>query len=162
MLIIGFILFAYLIVTVYLVYRGSNYIPTPIQERKAIVSFLKKDNDFIDLGCGNGYVLQSALQKGVHHATGYEIDFIRFLISFIRLFPFIVAGKCTLYYLPLWNAHLEEADVVYTFFTSYHMDELYKKVLHEMKPQAWFLSYVHKVPHLKADKTIGNLYAYRQ
>lgn len=159
--VLGGIALAYLLVTVYLVYRGSNYLRTPQTDIDKALASLHPGDFLIDLGFGNGYVLKTALQMGAGRVTGYEIDFVRYAYTFLSLLPWIIRGKCRLYYLPIWNAKVDQADIVYTFFTSYHLDELYAKLQREMKPGSIFVSYIHQVTGVKPTKQQGQLYFYK-
>ncbi|PWU22647.1 hypothetical protein C5B42_05405 [Candidatus Cerribacteria bacterium 'Amazon FNV 2010 28 9'] len=159
--IIGIVGALYLLVTVYLVFRGSNFIPTPQSVINEALLLLKPNQTFIDLGFGNGEVLETAVGKHVKQAIGYELDFLRFFYTYVRLFPYINRGTVQLNYTSIWNADLSKADIVYTFFTSYHIDELYQKAKHEMKKGSWFISYIHQVTLVKPTKQSGNLFFYR-
>lgn len=151
----------YLLVTVYLAFFGSNYIKTPDKHIALALSVLKRGDTFIDLGFGNGEVLEAALNKGVKLAIGYDIDFLRYLYTVSKLWRYIIRGSLRLYLLPLWNADVSQADVVYTFFTSYHIDRLYTKLTKEMKPKSWFVSYVHAPQGIRPDRKDHRVYMYR-
>lgn len=147
---------AYMMVVTYLVYKGSNYLPTPKKEIETALQVLHKDDVFIDLGFGNGEVMQAAFKHGARTIIGYELDFTRFLRTWLRLRRDHFNGY-HLQYADIWSANLSSADVVFTFFTIIHMKKLYAKAKREMKKGSWFISYVHEVPGQKPTRQVGKV-----
>lgn len=144
----------YFLLILYMSQRGANYVRTP---RKAIgyaLSILKQGDIFVDLGFGNGEVLDAAIQKGATRVIGYELDYIRFLTFWWKRRG---DKRYLLRYGDIWSADLSTADVVYTFFTDIHMKRLHKKAKREMKKGSWFVSYVHRVPNVTPTKQIGDV-----
>ncbi len=147
---------AYMVVISYLVYRGCNYIPTPKADIDTALSVLKKGDTFIDLGFGNGEVLQAAAKRKAKRVIGYELDFVRFFKTKLRVQQ-DGYRRYTLKYADIWSADLSEADVVFTFFTVIHMNRLYEKAKREMKKGSWFISYVHPIPGVKPTRKVGSV-----
>lgn len=156
---------AYMGVISYLVYRGSNYIPTPKKDIDVALSVLRPGDVFIDLGFGNGEVMQAAAYKKAKTVIGYELDFTRFIPTWWRLRRDGYHGY-QFKYADIWSADLSSADVVFTFFTIVHMRKLYNKAKSEMSTKGgsasggknkWFISYVHEVPGIKPTREVGDV-----
>lgn len=157
-LIIGLYFAFYFLLVLYLAYRGSNYLPTPKSDIKIALSRLHQGDTFMDLGFGNGEVLDEALRKRAGTIIGYELDPVKFIRTWWRLRHH---HNVHLYYQDIWSASLVPADVVFTFFTVSHMKELYSKAKREMRKGSWFISYVHEIAGLKPTKTIGQVRFYK-
>lgn len=148
------ILVSYFLTILYLSQRGANYVKTPKKDIDVALQVLKKGDIFIDLGFGNGEVLEAAVAKGASLAIGYDLDFFRFLKTWWTVRE---NARIKLIYRDIWFADLSRADVVYTFFTDIHMARLYKKAQREMRKGSWFISFVHTVPDIKPTRQIGNV-----
>ena len=151
---------AYMVVISYLVYRGCNYIPTPRKDIDTALLVLQQGDTFIDLGFGNGEVMQEAARKGAKRVEGYELDFVRYLKTILRLRRDAFKGY-SFHYADIWSADLSRADVVFTFFTVIHMKKLYSKAKKEMRKGTWFVSYVHEVPGIEPTKKVRNVRFFR-
>jgi tRNA A58 N-methylase Trm61 len=151
----------YLALTIYLVFRGSNYVATPSKDIQTIMNVVKKGDIVIDLGFGDGRILEAAIQAGAGKAIGYELDFIRFIHTWIRLKVLKRYANISLRYGDIWAADVSKADVVITFFTIAHMNNLYAKMKKEMKKGTWFVSIVHEVSEVKPTKKLGSSYFYK-
>lgn len=107
---------------------------------------LKPGQLFIELGSGDGRLLQAAAKRGAT-VIGYEINPLLFLISWLRLIPYRQRSK--VYLRSLWGADVSQADVVLTFLVPRTIPKLYVKALNEMKPKALLVSYIFAIPNVK-------------
>ncbi|MCW1908265.1 MAG: hypothetical protein KIH63_002895 [Candidatus Saccharibacteria bacterium] len=112
----------------------------------------------IELGSGDGRLLQAAAKRGAH-VIGYEINPLLFLICWLRLMPYRKHSK--IYLKSLWGADLSKADVVLTFLVPRTMPKLYKKAVKEMKPGALLVSYIFAVPDAKPLISRHHWFVYR-
>lgn len=152
------IILGYFLLILYMSQRGANYVRTPKKVVDTALSVLKPGDVFIDLGFGNGEVLEAAIQKGAAKAIGYELDFIRYIKTWWKLRH---RQGIQLIYADVWSADLSNADLVFTFFTDIHMQKLYKKAKREMNKGSWFVSYVHKVPDVTPTKKIEDVHYFQ-
>jgi hypothetical protein len=150
----------YMMTISYLVYRGCNYLPSPKKDIDAALSVLRSGDVFIDLGFGNGVVMQAAARKKARTVIGYELDFTRIIHTWWNLRRDKYPGY-QFKYADIWSADLSPADVVFTYFTIRHMRKLYTKAKKEMKKGSWFISQVHEIPGIKPTKQIGNVRFYK-
>lgn len=100
----------------------------------------------IELGSGDGRLLQAAARRGAH-VIGYEINPALYVISWFRLLPY--RNRSRVYLKNLWRADLSKADVVLTFLVPRTMPKLYKKAVNDMKPGALLVSYIFPITGAK-------------
>lgn len=118
---------------------------------------LPKDALVIDLGSGDGKILQIAARKG-YKTIGYEINPILWLQSSIRLRRY---PRAKVKLKSFWYADVSEADLVFTFLATRYMPKLEDKLEREMKPGSYFASYVFALPNLKVSHKNKNTHFYR-
>lgn len=92
------------------------------------LSGLKKNEKFIDLGCGDGRFLLAAKQKQANPIIGYEINH--------TLASNIVIQGVTVIEGDLFDADVSTADVVTFWFTVQDTINLFNKLYAEMKTGA--------------------------
>ena len=84
---------------------GAPYVPTQRKQIESVFSKLRpfKRNDvLVDLGSGDGVVLDEAIRAGASKVIGYEINPILVLISCLRLRS--NRGRFTIF----WRSFLED------------------------------------------------------
>ena len=143
----------------FVVFFGAPYVPTRRQDLIRVFQevSLPKDALVIDLGSGDGKMLQIAARKG-YKTIGYEINPILWLQSSIRLRRYTRA-KVKLK--SFWYADVSEADLVFTFLATRYMPKLEDKLEREMKPGSYFASYVFALPNLRVSHKNKNTHFYR-
>jgi len=123
---------------------------------------IKAGDNFIELGAGNGLILQEAAKRGTQ-ACGYEISLFPYFIGKIR--NIFSQKKFTLKYRNFWSINLKNANIVYFFLLPDVMPKISQKLKAECQPGTKVISYVFAVPDLKLiniDKMENrpNLYLY--
>lgn len=128
-----FILFS--IFTIFLSYsslKGAPYVPTAKNEADLILkeSSLKKNQSFLDLGCGDGRLVRQAVKEYFVYGTGIDVNIIviliaRFLsrVENLKNISFVCANIVT-YKLP-------KVDIIYIFL----FPKLISKIEHKLKKQ---------------------------
>ena len=143
----------------FVVFFGAPYVPTRRQDLIRVFQevSLPKDALVIDLGSGDGKMLQIAARKG-YKTIGYEINPILWLQSSIRLRRY---PRAKVKLKSFWYADVSEADLVFTFLATRYMPKLEDKLEREMKPGSYFASYVFALPNLKVSHKNKNTHFYR-
>jgi hypothetical protein len=128
----------------------APYLPTSGRDIEAILDFakLKKGQQFIDLGSGDGKVVIEAVKKYNVNGTGIEINpllifFSRLKSRFLKLAS-IEFLRTDLYSFPLNNAH-----VVYLFLMPRMMDKMALKVKQECGKGTLIISRGFELPNFK-------------
>lgn len=103
---------------------------------------LKKDQVYIELGCGDGRLVAAAAQMGAI-AIGYEVNPLMWLIALIRNIP---NRRASIRLANFWYKDLSQADVVMAFLMPKFMARLQTKVQKELKPGARLISYIFDLP----------------
>lgn len=105
---------------------------------------LKKDELFIDLGCGGGIVLAEAQKYGVR-AVGYDISpwcvFLAKLKN--RKYANVQVVKKN-----IWQVNLRQADVIYCYLMPEFLKQLAPKFKKELKHGARVISVSFQIPEL--------------
>lgn len=138
---------------------GAPWVPAFEQDFDELFKKAKltKGTKFIDLGCGDGKVLEAAAKRGAD-VTGYEINPIMWLVAWLRLRPY---PNASVWYGNMWGVHLDHYDVIYLFLIHHHMPRMARKLSHSLKPDARVISYVYPFPGIKPSHKTRNSFLYR-
>ncbi len=152
-LLIFSILFFLISITVYilsLIYSflsGSPYVPTKLKEINFILkeACLKKGKLFIELGCGNGLVVRSAVKNYKVKGLGVDVNPIliwqaKFLIKIQK-----VNGEIKFYRQNIFNTDLTDADYIYLFLLPPIIKKLIPKFENELKKKTLVISHGFKI-----------------
>jgi len=102
---------------------------------------------FVDLGSGDGRIVFMAEKKFQLNAVGVEFSPIIWLISIIR--KFISRSKAQLLLGSLYNYHLGDCQIIYLYGLPENLkNQLAKKIIAEVKPGTWIISYTFSLTSL--------------
>lgn len=140
---------------------GAVFLPTNhrlISEAVKLADIKKSDN-VIDLGSGDGRFLFEAA-KYSEHVFGVEIHPL--LVLFTRLKIYLGRNKnIKILFKNFWHINLKEYDVIFTFLHTKRMKKLEDKIRREGKRQTRIITYAFRLPNLKwVKKTKDGLYLY--
>lgn len=111
---------------------GAPYVPTQRKELRQVFTELRPltpDDLLLDIGSGDGVVLQMAAMQGAR-AIGYELNPILVAVSRVRLRSARSRTKVKLQ--NLWTAQFpDDVTLVYTFGESRDIAKMYRKVQQE-------------------------------
>lgn len=110
---------------------GSPYVPTKQKELEYILNkaHLEKGKIFLELGCGDGRVVRTAVKK--YKIKGEGIDINPLIIVYARLLARIQKIPCEFYTKNIFEANYAKADYLYLFL----MPDLLKKLLPFLEKQ---------------------------
>lgn len=125
---------------------GSPYVPTKTKEINEILAIVdpKKNQLFLELGCGDGRVLREATKK--YYVCGLGIDVNPLLISLAK----IKSGWQKLSNINfkrqnILKSDLSQADVIYIFLMPELIEKLRSKLESETKKNAVIISHGFKI-----------------
>ena len=118
---------------------------------------LKKGSRFIDLGSGDGKILLAAAQKGAI-VTGYEVNPVLWLISWIRLLPY--RNRATVHLASYWGHSIQDYDVIWIFLIDRFMPKMQHKLTTELSAQTRIISYIFEFPDIQPVHKTYNSYIY--
>lgn len=160
------ILIVIIIVGIFLVtgLTGAPYVPTlktPLEESLDKLHKLSEKDLLIDLGSGDGVVLNLATKRGAK-ALGLELNPILALISKIRLRknPRIKI-KCRNFY---HYSFPKETTVIYAFAVGIHIEPIYRKIEKEatrLRKPLYFISNAFNLKDVKPEKKVSTFYLYK-
>lgn len=126
---------------------AAPWVPMRKTDVTRVVNILQSRNftnkNFIELGSGDGRLLQAVAQAG-WQATGYEISLLPLALSFFRWLG--SSPKFRVKVKNLWKADLKSTDAVFIFLMPHSLPRFKEKVETELKPGALVISYVWPVP----------------
>lgn len=146
----------------YAVFFGAPFVPAFSQDLDGLLELagVGEGTEFVDLGSGNGKVLVAAAKRGAV-VTGYEINFVLWLVSLWRLRKFQSSDHSARVYLrSMWQADLSRADVVFMYLHTNWMDKMQSKLVSEAKRGSRVVSYVFTFSGLKQIHKTRNAHIY--
>ncbi|NTU46820.1 methyltransferase domain-containing protein [Candidatus Roizmanbacteria bacterium] len=126
---------------------GAPYVPT---KRKELITFLqeagiKKGSLFLELGCGDGRVVSTAVD--VYGAVGVGIDINPVLIYWARLLAKLhkIQGKLTYKTENITKTDVSQADIIYLFLLPKVIDQIKEKLVKKTKPTVLIISHGFRI-----------------
>ncbi len=122
-------------------WKGAPWVPTWSADIDRIIKLadIKKGERFIDLGCGDGRLVQAAARAGAQ-AIGYEISLLPFLAAKIR--QLFARDNYKIYFKNFWEVNLGDTNIVYVFLTKKAYPRLKQKFEKELKKGTKVITYV--------------------
>ncbi len=143
---------------IYMAAQNAPFLPFPRKNLQAIFCYLQenhklKDKHFVDLGCGDGRVLQLASQAQLK-ASGYEISFLTYLLA-----KFVTRKdpNISIFLQDFWKVDFQQCDIIYTFAQKKPMLKFAKEVWPNLKSQTVVISAAFRMHGVKPDH-IGDGY----
>ena len=133
----------------YASFRAAPWLPVFKRDIKRIIEFseIKKGDKVFDLGCGDGRVLIGlANNTGAEYLIGYEISFLFYVLSKLRIFFLGLSKKVDIRFDDFLMKDLSSADVVFCFLTPMAMKKLKPKFEKELKKGTRVISYSFMIP----------------
>lgn len=144
-------------------FRGAPYVPTLQRSVGNALELmdLQKGDLIVDLGAGDGKVLQAAANRGLR-ALGYEINPLLYLIAKARALP--RRRKIAVHWRDFWLAEWpHEAKGVFIFLAGPYMSRLSRRLAQEMERRQEPLrvvSYGFAIPGFLPKKIQDGMYLY--
>jgi tRNA G46 methylase TrmB len=151
LLVLGLLPLFLLVMLVYFVAAERNLVPAVFTPRRAVGEVLEaldlpERGVFVDLGCGDGRLLDAALKVRPHlTVVGVENNPVVWLLAKIRL-----GDRATLTFGQLERLDLTKADRVFTYLSDRSMAELAPWFEKELKHKARLVSQQFPLPDRKA------------
>jgi SAM-dependent methyltransferase len=139
---------------------GAPYVPTLNKAREDALDLLnlKKGQQLVDLGCGDGGMLIAAAKRGVN-SVGYEINPFMAFIAWTRTRKYHKNIKIKLG--NFWKADISNTDAIFVFLLDRFMSQLDDKVKKESKAGVLVVSHAFKIPGKMITAKKGALLLYK-
>lgn len=144
---------------------GAPYVPTHRSQARAAFTALRpltSHDTVLDIGSGDGVVLQEALQAGAGKVIGYEINPLLVAVAWLRCMR---QGNCVVQWCNFWHATIpQDVTVVYTFGESRDIARMYNYVATQARQQGRtieFISYGFAVPGVAHQRQHNAHYLYK-
>lgn len=132
-LIVGKMLFAFSLVSVFPITQGAMFHPSARIKVRTFLDHvpMKAGELLVDIGCGDGRVLLEARERYGVRALGFEINPLAYALARIRTCGMEgIEVRLTNF----WNADIGNADVVFCYLFPDVMGRLGQKLLRELRP----------------------------
>ena len=139
---------------------GAPYLPTMNKQREDALDLLdlKPGQKIIELGSGDGRMLNSAAKRGIY-SVGYELNPILFVISWVATIKY--RKFITIKYGDFWRKKWPQTDGIFVFLHTRFMKKLDKKIIREYKgSKIKVVSYAFEIPGKKAVKRKDAMFLY--
>lgn len=122
---------------------GGVWFPTPHKDIENLLaaSELKEGETLMDLGCGDGRVLITAVEKFGAKGIGVEIDPFKVLIARMRIWRAGLSDRIIIIWSSVAKADLSQADVLFIYLSHQAIDRLKKRFKTELKTTARIVTF---------------------
>jgi SAM-dependent methyltransferase len=133
--------------------------PVPSRRQELEIAFeladIKPNELVVDLGAGDGRVLQVARNRYGARIMGWEISPPVWLLAKLRL-----GLGSDVWLANLWKADVSDADVVFVFLMAELMGRVESEIWAKMKPGARMISNAFKMPNVAPAEMRDGVYLY--
>ncbi len=144
-LIVGKMLFAFSLVSVFPITQGAMFHPSARIKVRTFLDHvpMKAGELLVDIGCGDGRVLLEARRRYGVRALGFEVNPLAYALSRIR-----TRGMegIEVRLANFWKADIGDADVVFCYLFPDVMGRLGEKLRKELRPGAFVVSCNFPIP----------------
>ncbi len=142
----GFAIFTFFLI--YSSIKGSPYVPTKIKQVKLILeeARLKKNQVFLELGCGDGRLVRTAVKNYQVKGIGVEINPL--LLIWDRILSNFQKINVDFYHLDIIKERLPKADVIYIFLMPKLIEKITFKLTSQLNQGALIISHGFKIDGL--------------
>jgi len=139
--------------TIYASTTGAPYVPTDAKtaERMIALANIQPGELAVDLGCGDGRLLQAAAKAGAK-TIGYELSLFLFLLARWR--------SLNVRYRNLWKADVSQADVVFCYLVPRAAARFAREIWPRLQPGCRVIVNAFPLPNLKPSASDGTVYRY--
>jgi len=133
---------------------GSPWHPISRRDLKRALDFCgaKAGERIVDLGSGDGRVLIAAAKNYGLMGTGIEIDPLKVWLANLRVRWAGRQNKVKIVRANIFNYDYREADILFIYLTHQAIDQLFPKILEQLKPNAKILCYRFCIQGITPDK----------
>ncbi len=144
-LIVGKMLFAFSLVSVFPITQGAMFHPSARIKVRTFLDHVPMiaGELLVDIGCGDGRVLLEARRRYGVRALGFEVNPLAYALSHLRTRR---TEGIEVRLANFWNVDIGDADVVFCYLFPDVMVRLGEKLLRELRPGAFVVSCNFPIP----------------
>jgi len=145
---------------VYSMLSGAPFIATTrnrIDATMKLGNFQKKDK-VVELGCGDGRIINEVASMGVASAVGYEFSLPTYLLALVR--KFFRKGREEIRFGNIWKQDYAHVDAIICFLSDKSMLRLKKEIWPQLKKGSRVISNDFKMKGVKLSGEAHRVYLY--
>lgn len=139
----------------------TPFYPSSTKKLSLIKDFVKlnKDDNFIDIGSGDGRIIIWAAKQGLQ-AEGIEFNPFLTLLTKLKIFINRLSSRAKVFNKDFNNHDYSKYNIAYLYIFREHMDLILPKLQKEMRPGSVIVTNTFKFSNLTPDKTIDRYNIY--
>ena len=144
----------------YSMLSGAPFVPTTKKTMDQIVEFAEIDQTsrVVDLGCGDGRLIQKIAEMGPKRAVGYEFSSPTYLAARLRK---IISGTSEeILYKNIWSQNYKNFDVLLCFLMRVAMKRFEKEIWPNLEKGTRVVSNTFKMPNHKPYNSKNGVHLY--
>jgi len=151
------IVFLIWLLAVFMAFLRVPPLPTKAESLKDLFDLAKiKPNEVVvDLGCGDGRMLQIARDQYGAKISGWELNPVMWYLAKLRL-----GKKADIRMANLWTAPIQEADIVFVFLLPSLMSKVEKVIWPKLKPGTRIITNAFILPTTQPTTSKNKIYIY--
>lgn len=136
--------------------RGVPYVPLTKKQLLIVKNNIKisKTDKVVDLGCGDGRVVRLFEKMGVDNVSGYEINFVVFVLAKIK--NYFRKSKSQIYCKNFNKIDLQDYNVIFCYLLEHYLAGMRDKFDQELKPGTIIISYAFEIKNWRKPIKIIN------
>ncbi len=133
---------------IYSTLKGAPYVPTSTRQLDLILekAKLKKNQVFLELGCGDGRVVRTAVKK--YHVKGIGVEINPLLFFWAKLLAKFKKTNIHFSRLDIESQNLPGADIIYIFLMPKLIEKISPELLKQLEKGTLIISHGFKIKAL--------------
>ncbi len=146
-LFLAFSVFVYILSLLYSSFMGAPYVPTRQKSVNEVlkVAHLKQGVKFLELGCGDGRIVRTAVESYNVDGVGIDINPLLILIARFKAYP--ITKNLLFKAQNIYNTNLKPFDVIYVFLMPEMLAKLRDKFQRECRKGTVIISHGFKIAY---------------
>lgn len=144
----------------YAMVTGAPYVKTSRKKIEIMIKLadLKKSDNVVDLGCGDGGLVRAAAAKGVKSAVGYELSLPTYLWAKTKSLIFGRGEKIV--FANFWKQDFSNVNVIFCFLLRDSMNEFELRILPKLSKGTRVVSHIFTMKNVKPAKSLESVHLY--
>jgi len=118
----------------------------------------KKTDNVVEMGCGDGRIINEVAKRGVKSAVGYEFSFFTYLFALLK--KWVRGGTEVIKFGNIWKQDYRHVDAIICFLSDNAMNRIKKEIWPKLKKGTRVISNEFKIKGVKEANEAHRVYLY--